>query len=115
MCFAIIWLQTVALHDLLGRLESVAEFILSFANLFCTGDSTYDLNFEPGATVGTEVCQSVDIPEDTIIENDMELVYTLEVVNSNDGLGNIVTHTITVTDNDGRGKLHLAYRNQTQS
>ena len=61
----------------------------------------YTLELPASGAVGAAVCQNISIIDDTVVGKDEEMTFTLGVVNSNDLLGNITTHTITITDDDG--------------
>ena len=59
----------------------------------------FEFEFTPDSTV--DVCLTVNITDDTIVEDTAERTFTLKVGNGNDALGLITAHTIFVTDNDG--------------
>ena len=61
----------------------------------------YHLRLPAFGAVGAEDCQDIPITDDIVVDEDREMTFTLGVVNSNDLLGDITTHTVTITDNDG--------------
>ena len=88
------------MKTLLKELISKLCFYLDFDD----GTTIYDYEFPETAVEGTTICHNVSIMDNKIIGDRVMRTFTLDVVNSND-VGHTTTHTITITDDDGRNWL----------